>query len=171
MIKVNIAEIEKLTDILVKAASSSDEALSRLRRVSTEMHDDLELPLYAQADILLEAVSMAIDALNRGNDTLQSLKNTVLPIANVYRETEQKNKNELSRMLTSMESISVGYNAAITSESIPSIEHADAIVSQNKVQQLVADSYEEMQVANIASLTKTVSEEYEVKKIEDFVGE
>lgn len=171
MIKVNIAEIEKITDILVKAASGSDEALSRLRHVSAEMHNDLELPLYTQTDILLEAISTATEALNRGNDTLQSLKNTVLPIANVYRETEQKNKNELSRMLTTMESISVGYNAAITSENIPSIEHTDAIVLQNKVQQLVADSYEEMQVTNIASLTKTVSEEYEVKIVEDFVNE
>ena len=171
MIKVSISEIEKLTDILVRTASSSDEALSRLRFLSAEMHNDIELPLYTQTDILLEAVSMAIETLNRGNDTIQSLKNTVLPIANIYRETEQKNKNELSRMMTTMESLSVGYNAAIASESIPSIEHTDSIVLQNKVQQLVADSYEEMQVTNIASLTKTVSDEYEVKNIEYFVNE
>ncbi len=171
MIKANIPEIEKLTDIMVKTASTSDEALNRLRLVSAEMHNDLELPLYSQTDILLEAVSAAIEALNRSNDTIQSLKNTLLPIADTYRETEQKNQNELSRMLSTMESISIDYNAAIISESIPNVENADTIVSQNKVQQLVTDSYEEMQVANIASVTKTVSEEYEVNSVEDFVND
>lgn len=169
MIRVDIAEIEKLTDILVKVASDSDEVLSRLRQVSNEMHNDVELPSYPQSAIALEALSGAIDALNRGNDTLQSLKNTMLPIASTYQENEKRNKEALNRMTTLMDSVSVSYNTAIVSDSIAHVEHNDSIASQGKVQQLVADSVEEMQVTNIAAVTKTVREEYEISKIEDLV--
>ena len=171
MIKVDIAEIEKLTDILVKLASDSDEALSRLRQVSNEMYNDVELPTYPQSSVALEAVSTAIDALNRANDTVQSLKNTVLPIASIYQENEQKNRNALNRISALMDNASTGFNAAIVSNGIAHVEHTDSIISQGKVQQLVADSVEEMKVANIAAISKTVSEEYEVNKIKDLVDE
>lgn len=169
MIRVDIAEIEKLTDIFVKIASDSDEVLSRLRQISNEMHDDVELPAYPQSAIALEAISGAIDALNRGNDMLQSLKNIMMPIASTYQENEQKNKAALNRMAALMDSVSVGYNAAIVSDNIAHVEHSDAVVSQSKVQQLVADSVEEMQVTNIAAVTKAAREEYEISKIEDLV--
>lgn len=169
MISVDIAEIEKLTDILVRIASDSDEVLSRLRQVSNEMYNDVELPAYQQSTIALEAISGAIDALNRGNDTLQSLKNTMLPIAGTYQENEQKNKDALNRMVMRMDSVSAGYNTAIVSDSIAHVEHNDNIASQGRVQQLVADSVEEMQVTNIAAVTKTVREEYEISKIEELV--
>lgn len=169
MIRVDIAEIEKLTDILVKIASDSDEVLSRLRQVSNEMLNDVELSSYPQSAIALEAISGALDALNRGNDTLQSLKNTMLPIASIYQENEQKNKDALNRMAALMGSMSVGYNAAIVSDNIAHVEHSDSLTSQSKVQQLVADSVEEMQVTNIAAVTKTVREEYEISSVEELV--
>ena len=169
MIKVNIAEIEKLTEILVKLASDSDEALSRLRLVSNEMNNDVELPLYPQASVTLEAILTAINSLTRANDTIQSLKNIVLPIAGIYQETEQKNKDALERMLTLMENANVDYNAAIVSDGIAHVEHADNVISQAQVQQLVADSVEEMQVTNIAAISKTLKEEYEISAVKDLV--
>lgn len=171
MIRVDIAEIEKLTDILVKIASDSDEALSRLRQVSNEMHNDVELPAYPQTPVALEAVSSAIDALSRGNDTLQSLKGFMLPVASTYQETEQKHKDALNRMTATMDNVVVGYNAAIVSDNIAHIEHTDATVTQTKVQQLVADSVEDMQVTNIAAVSKSVREEYEIAKVDDLVDE
>lgn len=169
MIKVDIAEIEKLTDILVKIASDSDEVLSRLRQVSDEMVNDVELPSYSQSTIALDAIFGALEALNRGNDILQSLKNTILPIASTYQENEQRNKDRLNRMTELMDSMSVGYNAAIVSDSIAHVEHCDSISSQDKIQQLVADCVEEMQVTNIAAVTKTVSDEYEISIVENLV--
>ena len=169
MIKVDIAELEKLTDILIRLASDSDEVMSRLRRVSNEMHEDIELETYPQSAVALEAVSVALDALNRGNDTLQSLKSAILPVADMYRENEQKNKDALSRMVAIMDSVCVEYNAAIVSDHIAHIEHTDSIVSQSKVQQMVADSVEEMQVTNIAAVSKTIREEYEVSDVADLV--
>jgi len=169
MIRVDIAEIEKLTDILIKIASDSEEVLNRLRQLSNEMLNDIELPNYPQSAIALEAVSGAIDALNRGNDTLQSLKNIMLPIASNYQETEQRNKDALNRILTLMNSIGISYNAAISSDNIAHVEHTDNIALQGEVQQLVADSVEEMKIANIAAITKTVNEEYEITAVEDLV--
>lgn len=169
MIKADIAEIEKLTDILVKLASDSDEALSRLRQVSKEMHNDTELLEYPQSSVALETVSNAIDALNRADDTVQSLKNTVLPIAGIYRENEQKNIDALNRMTELMDRANTGFNAIIVSDETALIEHTDGIISQNRARQLITDSVEEMKVANIATIYKTVSEEYEISAIKDLV--
>lgn len=171
MIRVDVAEIEKITDILVKLASDSDEVLSRLRQVSNEMYNDIELPAYPQSSVALEAISTAIDALNRANDSVQSLKNTVLPIASIYQENEQKNKDALNRMSALMDNASTGFNAAVVSNGIAHVEHTDSIISQSKVQQLVADSVEEIKVANIAAISKTVSEEYEISAIKDLADE
>ncbi len=167
MIKVNMAEIETLTDILIKVSSDSDEVLNRLRQIFNEMHNDVELPLYPQSSIALEAVSGSLDAINRGNDVLQSLKNTLLSIATTYQETEKRNKDALNRMSAMMDNISVDYNAAIISNSITPVEHNNDIESQNIIQQMVADGVEEMQATNIAALTKAVREEYEISEIED----
>lgn len=171
MIKVDIAEIEKLTDVLVKIASDSDEVLSKLRQVFNEMHNDIELPSYPQSAIAQEMLSEAINSLNRGNDTLQYLKSTILPIASIYQETEKKNKNALNRMTALMDGVSVGYNEAVVFDSIAYVEHSDSITSQRKVQQLVADSVGEMQATNIAAISKTVSEEYEISAVKDLVDE
>lgn len=165
MITIDIAQIEVLIDLLVKSASDADEVLSRLRSVATEIQNDVELPLYAQADVVLESVALAIQALNRGTDTLLSLKGTMMPVADIYRENEKNNKDALSRMTAYIDSVKTGFSAAISTYTIPQAEHSDSVSSQSKVQQLVADSVSEMQATNIAAITKVVKEEYEAKTI------
>ena len=135
------------------------------------MHNDLDLPTSPQSAVTLEAVSLAVDAFNRANDTIQSLKNTMLPMAGVYQENEQKNINALNRMLVMLDNVNTGFNAAIVSNGITPVEHSDEIISQSKVQQLVADSVEEIQVANVAAVSKVVDEEYEIKDVKDLVDE
>lgn len=169
MIRVDLAEIEYLTDVLVKMASDAEEALSKMRQISNEMHNDLELPAYPQTPVALESVSLAIESLNRGNDTLQSLRNAILPAVTMYRETEQKNKNALARMTARMDATAVGFSAAVSPSGITPMEHAANAISQSKVEQLVAESILEMQVANIAAVSKAVKEEYQVANIADLI--
>lgn len=169
MIRVDIAEIEILTDLLVKMASDTEEALSKLRQISNEMHNDVELPSYPQTPVTLETVSVAIDSLNRGNDTLQTLKNAMLPVATTYQENEQKSKNALARMTAIMDTAAVGFSAAVSPSGITPVEHTDNAISQGKVEQLVAESVMEMQVTNIAAVSKAVKEEYEVSTVADLV--
>ncbi len=165
MIKADIAEIENLTAVLVKLASDADETSVRLRQLFGEMQEDIVLPLYPQADVALEALSVATEALNRGNDTLQTLKNAMLPIADAYRENEKKNKDALNRMAMRMANLEVGYNAAISSDGVAYTEQEEEEASRQRLRQLVADNLEEMQIANIAAVTKTVKEEYEITEV------
>lgn len=167
MIKVEIAEIEQLTDVLSKAASDSDEVLSRLRQINTEMHDDLELPNYPQAPMLMDSVTYAIDTLTRSNDTLQSLRNVMFSVAADYREQEQRHKEALGRLTSVMDGVGTTYHAAVTSDSISHLEHSEEVNTQNDVQQLVAGSIEEMQATNIAAVSRMVREEYEVSQTRD----
>ena len=171
MIRADIAELEQLTDLLVRIASDADDVLSRLRQISSEMHEDIELAAYPQSLFALEAVSGAVDALNRGNDTMQSLKNVMLPAADAYRENEQRNIDALSRMTVRMDTVGTGYQAAIVSNGCAHVEHCSGAAAQEKVQQLVADSVEQMQVTNIAAVTRTVREEYRIAEIKELADE
>lgn len=167
MINVDIAQIEALTDLLTKSASCADDALNRLRSVSSEMINDTELPMYTQYDVLLETVALATQALNRGTDTLLTLKGAVTPVADIYRDNEKKNKDALSRMTTYVDSVNTSVSAAVFVSTVPDSEHSDAESANKKVQQLVVDSVSQMQATNIAAVAKVVNDEYEVKNIND----
>lgn len=171
MIKADIAEIEKLAGVLSRAAANSEDVLIRLRQVSGEMHNDAGLSAYPQSVVALEALSMAIDALNRGNDTLQSLRNVIFPVASVYQENEQKNKDKLNRMAAAMEGAGIGFHAAIVSDNIAQVGHSNAINTQNRIQQLTVGGTEEIQVTNIAVVTKAVKEDFEINVVKDLFEE
>ena len=167
LIKVNVFELEKITNNLIKITSDTDELLNRLKSISSEMQNDVELSTYIQSKKLIDSVLVATDAINRGNDIAQTLKNVMLSVASDYKETEKMNIDALNRMIIVMDAVSSRYNASVTSYNIPHIEHTDLLASQNKVQQLVTDNAEEMQITNIAVITKVVQEEYEVKSVKD----
>lgn len=165
MIQVNIPELEGLAQQLTYAASDSFDALCRLRVISDEMHNDLELLTYPQAGVALEAICVASDALQRGDDTLQSLKNTVQAVIDSYEESERRFSDALARMSAQMDRAQVGCNAALVSDNVAYTAH-DEPPAQLGVRRLVADSVEEMQIANIAAVTKAVKEEYGVSRVE-----
>lgn len=170
MIRVSIAEIEKLTDILKKSASESDEVLNRLRQLSNEMTDDVELAAYFGADGALTALSDAITALNCGNDTLQSLTNVMLPAADMYRDNERKNKEELNKIMGAMNLAGYGYSTAVTSDSMTYVEHSEAEAYQNRVIGLISDydqKLDGMRTTDIAAIAKAVKEEYEIKAVKN----
>ena len=171
MIRADIAEIEKLTDAVVRAASDADEVRNRLRNLSAEMHDDIELAAYPQAPAALEALSLSMDVLTRSTDTLQSLRSVLLPLADTYRQTEEQHRNALGRMNAVMGTISAGYNAALESPKVAQVEHEDPVTSQSQVEELVANSALQMQAVNIAAVTKEVREEYDVDSVEPMTAE
>ncbi len=159
MIKVDIAEIERLADILAKASYSSDDALNRLRHIFSEMENDVELSQYPQATVIKEILLYSIDAFNRGDDMLLSLKDVMAPVAEKYRETEKNNKDALNRMTAIMNTSAETFSSAIASETVINADNIKPISSQSVVQQLVKDSVEEMQASNIAATTKTDEKE------------
>lgn len=166
MITVDVAQIEVLTDLLIDSTAGADEVLNRLRRVSSEIQSDTELAKYTYADNLTEYVSLAIQELNRVTDILMTLKNAMLPVADIYRENEKKNKNALIRMTAYVDSIKTTLISVISADTVPQTVHSDdALYLQRKVQRLVSDSISEMQVTNIAAITRIIEDEYEVTNV------
>lgn len=166
MIRADMTQIEALTDLLGRVASDGSDALERLRRVSNEMQEDDELALYPQTPVVLETVAQAVTVLTRADDTLQSLHTAMMPVATAYRDAEQRHKDALARMAERMGSLQVGYNAAIVSDKISPVESTQENRAMDTIAQMVADSVEEMQMTNIAAVTRTVREEYAVTAVE-----
>lgn len=168
MIKVSIAEIENLTDILKKAASASDEVLNKLRQLSNEMTDDFELAAYSGVDGVMTVLSEAITALSHGNDTLQSLKNVMLPVADLYKDNERKNKEYLNKIIGVMNVTGDRYSTAVSSDSILYVEHSEAGAYQNRMMGLISDYDEKldgMRTTDIAAIAKIVKEDYKIKAV------
>ena len=159
MIKVDIAKIERLADILAKASYSFDDALNRLRHIFSEIENDVELSQYPQATVIKEILLSSIEAFNRGNDMLLSLKDVIAPVAEKYCETEKNNKDALNRMTVIMNTSAETFSSAIASETVINADNIKPVSSQSDVQQLVKDSVEEMQASNIAATTKTDEKE------------
>lgn len=170
MTTVNIEEIENLANILSKSSSDADEWLNRLRGLYTEMQNDVEFMVYPQFEKILQNVLVAVEHLNQSNDTLQSLKTIIMHAPDIYRENEKKNKDALDRMTAYLDSVNVDYSTVIFSNIIPQIECTPSVNSQDKVQELVANSVSDMQLTNISAISKTVREEYEVKYTKPLVS-
>lgn len=166
MIRADIGELEGLTHTLVGLASDCDEVFNRLRLLSSQMSQDVELQTYPQAKAVLEAASAGVQALNRGNDTLQSLQGAMLPVAELYREMERKHRLALERMTVWADHLNTGYGAAIYSQQLARVEHTAERARQLQVQQLVAQNVEQLQAANLAAVTRVVRETYQVSRVE-----
>lgn len=162
MIVADVQEIERLTDLLFSAASETEDVLLRLRRTAAELQDDPALRQYPQYPAAAEAVSLGIDALHRGNETLQSLKNVLLFAAAEYAENEQKHKEALSAMTARLSAIGRNFHAAATrGETACMLRDAQT----DRVAQAAAPVLEP-QVAVIAAITDRVAEEYGSCEIE-----
>ena len=164
MITADIGELEKITTMLISISSDADEVLHRLRKTSAEIQSDLELQTYPQYPQVSEAVSLGVDALNRGNDTLQSLKNALLYVAREYEENEKKYKDSLARMTLVLSGIEANLNSVIAANGI--VEQSEQSALHSLAVSMVSDSALEMQMVNIAALTKKINDEYGIKEVE-----
>lgn len=165
LIQVDIAELENLTLSVFRAADQAEDALLRLRNLTAQMREDLELMNYPQSVDAIDCADHAADTLGRATDSLKALRTALQSVPDTYRQQEHSHRNALNRMLGIMDSVSVGYHAAITATNLRPVEHEDPAAPHNNVQQLVAGDAEEMQVANIAAAAKLVKKEYGISHI------
>lgn len=165
MIDVDIAQLELLTDTVMRSASDAEELLARLRAAAAEMQADDALALYEQAVVAQESVTLAVAALGRGADCLRSLGAALLPAADMYLENERENKEMLERTTADMGRLRTDFAATLENGHVPQAAHTDAVSCQNKAQQLVTDSLVEMQAVNIAAVAKAARGEYTVKTV------
>lgn len=165
LIQVDIARLESLTLSVFRAADQAEEALLRLRTLSMQMREDPELLSFPQSADAIDCADLAAGTLERTADTLRALRTALQAVPDTYRQQENAHRNALSRMLSMMENVSVGYSAALDSPNLRPVEHEDPVTSLHNVQELVAGDAEEMQVANIAASAKIIKKEYGISRI------
>lgn len=165
MIAADIGELEKITAMLLSVSSEADEVLHRLRKTSAELQADPDLQTYPQYPQVTEAVSSGVDSLNRGNDTLQSLKSVLLYVPEEYEENEKKYKNALERMTTVLSGIEANLNSTMAADGPAPIEQSEQSDRHAQVVSMVSDRSLEMQMVNIAALTQKTDEEYGIQDI------
>lgn len=171
MIFADVAEIEKISHILSALADRADESLSVLRRTLAEMQNDVEFGMYPQHAAVCNSVSLSIDSLARGNDILQTLKGALSNAAHEYEETETNNINALNRMTNLLSNIQAGMFLSTLPEQVPTVANENQPNGLDRVRELVSASAAEMQITNIAVISKVITEDYGIDQVTDMPGE
>lgn len=170
MIFADVAEIEKISHILSALADRADEALSVLRRTLAEMQNDVEFGMYPQHTTVCNSVSSSIDSLARGNDILQTLKGVLANAVREYEDAEESNVNALNRMADLLSHIQTGMFLSTLPGQIPTVANENQPNSLDRVRGLVSASAAEMQLTNIAVISKVIKEEYGIDQVTDMPG-
>lgn len=171
MIKADTPQLERIAQRLALMASNSEDICSLLRRIDAELESDLELAAYPQAAVVCEAVQSAIAALSKADELLQGLK-TVLAFAPAeYEDAEKQQIDAISRLTALLSGINMNLVAAETPGKIVVEEQGSYTERDALVACLVADSAAELQITNLAVLSKAVEEEYGSFTVVDWNGE
>jgi hypothetical protein len=165
MISVDIEEIERLADVVTMISTKSDETLEKLRRISNEMLNDIELLTYPQGTTASEIASLSLNTFSQANDTIQALRNVLFSLAEIYKGNEKDYSNAIARMTAVMDSLSVSMTASVVSADIPNIEVSDVMQNQSDIQRLVDESSLEMQLTNISAVSKVIREDYDINDV------
>lgn len=160
MIKVNLDENERLSYMIARISSKADETLNALRRTSFEMQSDEELLSFPQGALSAELVLYAIQNLNRLNETLQSLTNTVRSANEEYGVLERELTSSVSRLTGKAATLSVSFASAVSSEKAPVIDYSYDMYRQNELQKVLGKETVSLQTVNLAPICEILKKEY-----------
>lgn len=180
MIEVDLVELERLTDTLAAASSSTEDLVGRMHSLGVEMQANPELLTYPQSTPVLEMLSSAETRAVRLSETLITLKTLIAEAVEDYKAQEDEFLKELDGALSSISALSVSIGAAQAAQMLV-IETDTETFAQNRVQELVAQDHAEMEMTSLAAVSKVIEEEYGVtavhsdarlaQELEDAAGE
>ncbi len=96
MLYVNFDGLDNLVNSLSKVSNECDELVARLRRYYMEAEDTIELKTKKEFAAFMEELHFALEKLSRVNDSMQSLKNTMIDANNQYYENEKEKIAEVN---------------------------------------------------------------------------
>ncbi len=158
MIEAAFSDLELLSDKIVGISSDMDELYIQMKYLYEEMSTNPELPSYPQCNAVLENFATGMDRIFRMNEMLLTLKGVMLSADDEYKAQEQKFCELISGCTAALSALQFELSAAFT-DMLP-VEQNPEVVTQNQVQQLVAQSSSDMQITNIAAVAKMIQEEY-----------
>lgn len=93
MVKVDLAELEKMARQMAVLASDSDDVIGRLQQLNNEMSYDTELLLFPQSQTLLQNMMDSINNLRVTDDMIQTLKCILADLPDEYDQLESMVKS------------------------------------------------------------------------------
>ena len=165
MIYINTDGLENISDLLVALASQTENEFYRAKAALMELQENTQFQSYPQYVSACETMSHATDELFRLKDTLNTLMNILLSASGDYIQEEKKKVELLRKVTDCLASVSYNLSVAVETSGKAEVEKSDEMLSMDEIQKLVADSNLQMQMTNIAAVSKKVQEEYEVNKI------
>ncbi len=165
MIVADISELEHIADILSVTSSEIDDTLNKAKITFAEMSADLEFAQYIHAQPCIEKVGVAVSALFNVNERISELKSVVFSALSGYSDNERACKNAVSRMTAYLSLLNDTATAALSLD-CPSVTGLEQSINQDEIQKMICGSAEELQMANIAAVSKIIEKEYPVKQIQ-----
>ncbi len=165
MVIADISELEHIADILSVTSSEIDDTLNKAKATFAEMSADVEFAQYVHTQPCLEKAGAAISSLFNVNERISELKGIMFSVSGGYSDTERACKNAISRMTAYMSLLNDTATTALSLD-YPSVTSLEQSTNQDEIQKMISGSAEELQIANIAAVSKIIEKEYPVKQIQ-----
>lgn len=165
MIIINTDELENLCLLVHSYASKSEELKMHINRLYNEMLNDDFLSVYLRNDELLAGVATAYKKLERCYDILMKLNAILNQKCEEYKTTEQSFQKKIEALKERADLLRIQTETVMTG-TIDIKESSDETVSLiDSIVKLVSDSETDMELINIAAVSKTVRDEYVIDDV------
>ena len=167
MIRINIDELDRLTEVFIRLKSDTDDTLGKTIMLRNEMLDDTVFMTHPKSGDIVAILDWAINSLTGLNDDISSVEFLFHKAKEDFLENEKELIKEISAINNKLDSIRSQLDATISSNQVVVIDRSEEARPVNDVEQLVAESATELELVNISALSQLARREAEAGQIED----
>lgn len=167
MIRINIDELDRLTEVFIRLKSDTDNTLGKTTMLRNEMLDDSVFMTHPKSGDVVAIMDWAINSLIGLNEDISSVEHLFHKAKEDFLENEKELIKEITAINNKLDSIRSQLDATISSNQVVVIDKSEEDRPINDVEQLVAGSATELELVNISALSQLARQEAEAGQIED----
>lgn len=167
MITAQPEGLEQISLDLKKSAEILEDITGQIMRLSDEIFDDFQIEEISGNYEIKSIVVSVNKNTARTADRLYSFSKTVSDALMAYGETERKSCEKIERINCTIDSLGTEFRSlySVKDTAIPEASPDEEI--QRNTEILVTGSVQELQMTNIAAISKVINEKYFVSAVKD----
>lgn len=167
MIKAQPEGLEQISADLKKSAEMLEDITGKIMRLAGEMFDDFQIEeISGNLEIKSIVVSVNTDTA-RTADRLYSFSKAVSDALISYSEIERKNCEKIERLNCAIDSLGTELNSIYAVKDVPIPEASPDEEIQRNTELLVTGSVQDLQMTNIAAVSKAIKEKYFISAVKE----
>lgn len=167
MIRIDTDELDRLIEVFIRLESDVDNTLGKTTALRNEMLDDTDFMAHPKSVDIVSSMDRNINNLIGLNEDIRSVGNLFNKAKDDFTESEKELVKAIEEINNKLDSIRSQLDATMSSNQVVVIDRSEETRPVNNVEQLVAGSVTELELANISALSQLAKKQTEVREIDD----